>query len=320
MRFLPSVTSSNYPDFEIIIADNASDDGSAAWVKSNYPECKVVTFDDNHGYCGGNNRAVKYATGNVLVFLNNDVETDPDWLTALDHTFTDQNTDIVQPKIRSVENRNSFEYAGASGGFLDWLGYPFCRGRLFDNVEEDRGQYNNPTEIFWASGAAFAVRKEWFMKTGGFDEDFEFHMEEIDLCWRSHRLGAKVMVNPESVVYHLGGGSLPMGSPRKVFYNYRNSLVMLAKNLEKAPFLKILLRLLLDGVAGVRSLIQGRPGETLAILKAHFSFYSRLPGILAKRKKLKNSAQKSVQHLMYPRLIIFQFFLKGFKTYRELTR
>lgn len=320
MRFLPSVASSNYPDFEIIIADNASDDGSAAWVKSNYPECKVVTFDGNHGYCGGNNRAVKYATGNVLVFLNNDVETDPDWLTALDHTFTNQNADIVQPKIRSVEDRNSFEYAGASGGFLDWLGYPFCRGRLFDNVEEDRGQYDDPTEIFWASGAAFAIRKEWFMKTGGFDEDFEFHMEEIDLCWRSHRLGAKVMVNPESVVYHLGGGSLPMGSPRKVFYNYRNSLVMLAKNLEKAPFLKILLRLLLDGVAGARSLVQGRPGETLAILKAHFSFYCRLPGVRAKRKKLKASAQKSCQHLMHPRLIIFQFFLKGRKTYRELTR
>ncbi len=320
MRFLPSVASSNYPDFEIIIADNASDDGSAAWVKSNYPKCKVVTFDDNYGYCGGNNRAVKYATGDVLVFLNNDVETVPDWLNALDHSFTNQDADIVQPKLRSVENRNLFEYAGASGGFLDWLGYPFCRGRLFDNVEVDRGQYDDSTEIFWASGAAFAIRKEWFMKTGGFDEDFEFHMEEIDLCWRSHRLGAKVMVNPESVVYHLGGGSLPMGSSRKVFYNYRNSLIMLAKNLEKAPFLKILLRLLLDGVAGARSLVFGRPGESLAILNAHFAFYSRLPGVLAKRRKLKASAQQSAQRMMHPRLIIFQFFLKGRKTYRELTR
>jgi GT2 family glycosyltransferase len=318
-RFLPSVTKSRYPDFEIIIADNASDDGSAEWVKEHYPQCKIVTFDRNYGYCGGNNRAVKYATGDVLIFLNNDVETDPEWLSPLAESFSDPETGIVQPKMRSVDEPEKFEYAGAAGGWIDWLGYPFCMGRIFDHVESDSGQYGGTGEIFWASGAAFAIRKELFLKLGGFDEAFEFHMEEIDLCWQAHKSGVKVMSQPRSVVYHLGGGSLPMGSPRKVYYNYRNSLIMLTKNLDRFLFPKIFLRLCLDGIAGLRSLLQGKPAETWAIIRAHFAFYKRLGKTLEKRRLLKSTQTHATPgHLVYGKLVIFQYFLFGKKTWMEL--
>ena len=318
-RFLPSVTKSRDQDFEIVIADNASKDGSAEWVKEHYPQCKIVTFDRNYGYCGGNNRAVKYATGNVLIFLNNDVETEPEWLSPLAETFSDPNTGIVQPKLLSAEEPEKFEYAGAAGGWIDWLGYPFCMGRIFESVEIDSGQYDKATEIFWASGAAFAIRKELFLDLGGFDEDFEFHMEEIDLCWQAHKSGAKVMSQPESVVYHLGGGSLPMGSPRKVYYNYRNSLIMLTKNLDQFLFPKIFFRLCLDGIAGLRSLLQGKPAETLAIIRAHFAFYGSLGKTLEKRRTLKKTNTRLTPgHLIYGKLIIFQYFLSGKKTWKEL--
>lgn len=320
-RFLPSVAATSYSNMEIIIANNASDDGTGEWVKKNYPECKIVTFDKNYGYCGGNNRAVGHASGDILIFLNNDVEVEPDWLQPLNVAFLETTTGVVQPKIRSVEQPGYFEYAGAAGGYIDWLGYPFCRGRLFDTVEKDTGQYDQKSPVFWASGAAFAIRKNLFLKTGGFDEDFEFHMEEIDLCWRCHKLGAKVLCEPESVVYHLGGGSMPMGSPRKVFYNYRNSLIMLTKNLDKAPLLKIFLRMILDGVSGVRSLLMGKPGETMAILKAHGSFYLRLRSALKKRRISSSSTlKKPLNNIIYQRLIILQYYIYGKKRYGDLPK
>jgi GT2 family glycosyltransferase len=318
-RFLPSVAESVYPDFEIIIADNASSDGSAEWVKKAFPQCRVVTFDRNYGYCGGNNRAVKYTEGDVLIFLNNDVEVDPHWLKPLAESFSDPGNGIVQPKMLSVEQKDHFEYAGAAGGWIDRLGYPFCRGRIFDTVEQDNGQYDEPAEIFWASGAAFAVRKELFLKLGGFDEDFEFHMEEIDLCWQAHKAGDRIVSQPRSVVYHLGGGSLPMGSPRKVYYNYRNSLIMLTKNIDHFLIPKIFLRLCLDGIAGIRSLTQGKPLETWAIIRAHFGFYRRLGKTLEKRRKLKKTLiHETPAHLVYGKLVIFQYFLFGKKTWNRL--
>ncbi|MEX0646266.1 MAG: glycosyltransferase family 2 protein [Balneolaceae bacterium] len=325
-RFLPSVADTDYPNLEIIIADNASDDGSGEWVENHYPQCKVITFDENHGYCGGNNRAARHANGEVLIFLNNDVETDPNWLNTLDLAFRNKKADIVQPKMRSVENRRYFEYAGAAGGFIDWLGYPFCRGRIFDVVEEDHGQYDESVNIFWASGAAFAIRKDLFLETGGFDEDFEFHMEEIDLCWRCHHLDSRIICEPGSIVYHLGGGSLPMGSPRKVFYNYRNSLIMLTKNLDHLWVLKLLLRMILDGVAGIRSLLYGRPSELWAIIRAHFSFYSMFGKVLAKRRETKRSGDAVTfsdspvksQRGISRRLIIIQAFVLGKDKFSDL--
>ncbi|MDX1590890.1 MAG: glycosyltransferase family 2 protein [Balneolaceae bacterium] len=318
-EYLPSVAATSYPDFEIIIADNASTDGSAEWVREHIPGAKIATFDYNYGYCGGNNRAVKYSSGDILIFLNNDVRVEPDWLQPLADTFSDSSVGIAQPKMLSVKEPDMFEYAGAAGGMIDKMGYPFCKGRIFDTVERDNGQYDKSSEIFWASGAAFAVRKSLFRELGGFDEDFEFHMEEIDLCWRAHKTGLRVMSQPASVVYHLGGGSLPMGSPRKVYYNYRNSLIMLTKNLDRFLFPKILFRLILDGIAGLRSLLQGRPGETWAIIRAHFSYYSRVGKSLKKRKQLLHSAiHPTPTHLVYQKLIIVQAFLFGKKKYTDL--
>ena len=306
-----------YQNFEIILADNASDDGTVKWVHQNFPEVKIATFDDNYGYTGGNNRAVPFATREILVFLNNDVETDPHWLTGIDKAFAlDSNIAAVQPKIRSYKEPEYFEYAGAAGGYLDRLGYPFCRGRVLDTIEKDEGQYDVPAEIAWASGAALAIRKEVFEELGGFDEDFQFHMEEIDLCWRTINAGHKIMYTPESVVYHLGGGSLPMGSTRKVYFNFRNSLFMLWKNLPSFQlWYKLPLRLLLDRVAAWRSLVSGRPGEFSAITKAHWHFFKALPSMLRKRKHIRKDSHS---HILSPVLMVWQYFIKGKKKFSEL--
>lgn len=318
--FLPSVAETEYSDFEIIIADNCSDDGTVEWIREHYPGCRIVSFDDNYGYCGGNNRAAPYATGDVLIFLNNDVRVQTDWLSHLNHSFTSGDADIAQPKILSHINPAQFEYAGAAGGMIDKLGYPFCRGRLFEHLEEDHGQYDDESGLFWASGAAMAIRKEVFMELCGFDEEFEFHMEEIDLCWRAWNRGYKTKFQYQSVVYHLGGGSLPMNSPRKVYYNYRNSLLMLTKNLSSNLFAKIFLRLCLDGVAGVRSLLTLKPAETFAIIKSHFAFYRRLPSALNKRKSIQNSVHQphNSRPPIYNGLIIFDYFLKGNRKFTDL--
>lgn len=317
--FLPSVAATDYPDFEILIANNASTDQTVSWTQNHYPNCKIITYDENYGYAAGNNQAVKYAHGDILIFLNNDVKTEPNWLNYLDEAFQYPSVGIAQPKIRSYENPDSFEYAGAAGGFIDWLGYPFCRGRIFDHIEKDSGQYDDETNIFWASGAAFAVRKDLFKEAGGFDENFEFHMEEIDLCWRFQKLKRTVRYVPKSVVYHLGGGSLPHGSPRKVLYNYRNNLVMLLKNLDRFVVPKIFLRFILDGVSGLRSLLKGRPAETWAIIRAHFSFYGMIPETLKKRTSLKKTAaSQTPKNLVLNRLLITEYFLKGKKRFDEL--
>jgi len=319
-NFLPSVLKTDYPRFEIIIADNASDDGTKGWLEEHAPECRIITFDANHGYCGGNNRAVPYSNGDILLFLNNDVRVEPGWLNALNRSFKDKETGIVQPKIRSHQSPDYFEYAGAAGGMIDWLGYPYCRGRLFEHVEKDNGQYDDETDIFWASGAALAVRKELFEELGGFDEEFEFHMEEIDLCWRAWRRGNRTRFQPESVVYHLGGGSLPMGSFRKVYYNYRNSLMMLTKNLKSHLISKLFLRLCLDGISGIRSLLRLKPNETFAIIRSHFAFYTRLPSMLKKRRALQIESESSedISPPIHQKLIITEAFIRGKQTYSEI--
>lgn len=318
-KYLPSVLATDYPDFEIIIADNASNDGTAEWIQRNHPECNMVNLNKNYGYAGGNNRAAKTASGNVIIFLNNDAKPEPDWLYHLNESFNNMDAAIIQPKIKSIESPHDFEYAGAAGGYIDWLGYPFCRGRLFDHIETDYGQYDEPVKIFWSSGAAFAVRKELFQSLNGFDERFQFHMEEIDLCWRALRKGFSVYFNPKSVVYHLGGGSMSENSPLKTFYNFRNSLLMLTKNLQHSLILKILLRLLLDGITGLRFLLQFRPDHTLAIIRAHFSYYKMLPDILKTRKFLQDEPDTQVpDSLIYNRLIVIDYFLRRKKVFHEL--
>lgn len=320
-EFLPSVAETNYNDIEIILADNASEDGSKEWVRQKFPNIKIAAFDQNYGYCGGNNRAVSYAKGEILIFLNNDVKVQPDWLTKMDSYFKKhQEVAAVQPKLRSYKDPDHFEYAGAAGGYIDKYGYPFCRGRIFDSLEKDSGQYDTATPIFWASGAALAIKKSIFEEMRGFDEDFEFHMEEIDLCWRLWNHGHQVHYCPDSVVYHLGGGSLPMDSSRKTYYNYRNSLKMLWKNYESGSLAwSFLMRLKLDGIAAFKELLCGSAANFLAIFKAHIHFYASWSHTHSKRKELQ--AKRENHHnptMMYPKSIIWQYFVKAKKTFNEL--
>ena len=319
--FLPSVAETDYPHFEIILADNASTDGSKAWVRQHFPEVKIATFDKNYGYCGGNNRAVPHASGDILLFLNNDVKVTDDWLNALNRIFSeDGKVAAVQPKMLSYEQPDYFEYAGAAGGFLDKYGYPFCRGRIFESVEKDQGQYNEASDILWASGAALAIRKKLFEDLGGFDEDFEFHMEEIDLCWRLWNKGYKVRYCPESVVYHLGGGSMPMGSPRKVFYNYRNNLRMLWKNLSSDTLvMRFFVRYKLDIISALRSLLSGNWPEFKAIAQAHIAFWKGFHDTHLKRNRLqeKRSVQSDPETIL-PVNLIWDYFFKGKRHFDDL--
>ncbi|MCC5925384.1 MAG: glycosyltransferase family 2 protein [Bacteroidetes bacterium] len=317
-RFLPSVVQTQYHEYEIIISDNASTDGSADWVRSEYPEIKIVTHEENYGYCGGNNRAVDAAHYNTLVFLNNDVAVEPDWLQHVAKLMADNPLiDAVQPRIRSYENPEQFEYAGAAGGFIDKLGYPYCRGRIFDTVESDNNQYDKATPIFWASGAALVIKKTIFTTLGGFEESFEFHMEEIDLCWRLQLRGRQVWYCPNSVVYHLGGGSLSADNPRKVYYNFRNNLLMLVRNHpSRHLFRNMLLRLLLDDVATIRFLTRGKFTHALAVIKAFFGFLRRLPKAMHYRRGNDVNSSILVEPSNYS--ILWQYFVRKKGNYNDL--
>lgn len=268
---LPSVVATNYPALEIILADNGSTDGSAEWVASAFPSVRIVRHPENWAFCRGNNAAIPHARGQYIVLLNNDVEVPPDWLLPLVRRMeTDPTIGAVQPKLRQYHRRTHFEYAGAAGGFLDRFGYPFTRGRLFDTVEPDEGQYDDPGPIFWATGAAIMLRREALNRVGLLDEHFVLHMEEIDLCWRLQRAGYRIELVPESVVYHLGGSSLPPHDPRKTYYNFRNSLLLLYKNLPPAEWRRTFpARILLDALALMRFVLLGRWQDAAAVMHAY---------------------------------------------------
>lgn len=320
--FLPSVVRTDHPRFEIILADNASIDGSADWIRENYPNVSVATLDKNYGYCGGNNRAAKIARYDNLIFLNNDVEVSQGWLFPIEKMLNDHpNIAVVQPKILSWEIQSQFEYAGAAGGYIDKYGYPFCRGRLFQTVESDKKQYDQDIPIFWASGAAFVIRRSVFNDLGGFEEHFEFHMEEIDLCWRVQRLGKEVWYCHQSTVYHLGGGTLSVDDPRKTYYNFRNNLLMLARNLpRRGLFTKILFRLELDGIAGIKFLFIGKPMNTFAIIKAHFAFYRQIGSVCRFRKSMALHPPKKMAEMTgtYSGSIIWHHYIKGVNVFNKL--
>ena len=323
-EYLPSVAATEYPDFEIIIADNGSEDDSIRWVERSYPDIKIADLKENFGYCGGNNRGATYANGEVLLFLNNDVTVEPDWLQKLSDTFERHpDTAILQPKLLDLKKPTHFEYAGAAGGYLDRHAYPFCRGRVFEHLERDEGQYDDEAEILWASGAALAIKRPLFEELNGFDEDFEFHMEEIDLCWRAWNRGYKARFCPESVVYHLGGGSLPTGHPRKVRYNFRNNLIMLWKNVSPSRLAStFLMRYLLDLVALIQALITMKVYDAQAIMQAHLQFWKMLPQTRRKRAELWNQSQSSQDQSaapIAPFSLIWRYFVRGENSYRELT-
>jgi GT2 family glycosyltransferase len=292
--YLPSVVTHS-ENAKIYVADNASTDDSLEFLASNYPEIVIIKNTKNYGFAGGYNEALKFVEEDIYVLLNNDVEVTNTWLDGILQMFkTKANIAAVQPKIKSIRNPSKFDYAGAAGGFLDALGYPFCRGRIFDHIENDHGQYDNDIEIFWASGACLAITKNCFREAGGFDESYFAHQEEIDLCWRLKNLGYKIWYTGKSEVFHLGGGTLASSNPQKTFLNFRNSLSTLLKNTKNNTFGILLIRMLLDGVAAFRFLFQGKSSHFLAILKAHLDFYSHFKGMFSKRKKLEKNKQKFI--------------------------
>lgn len=288
-QFLPSVVEHTPSDIaEVVVADNGSDDGSLEWLREAYPTVKIVALDRNHGFAGGYNRALEQVDTPYYLLLNSDVEVKEDYVTPLLRVLeADKDTAVVMPKIRAQRVPEMFEYAGAAGGLVDRLYYPYCRGRVLDSVERDNGQYDAPCEVFWASGAAFLVRADLYSRFGGFDADFFAHCEEIDLCWRFQRAGYKVMYEPAARVFHLGGGTLDNASPKKLFLNFRNSLYMIHKNAPSGKvFTTIVSRMLFDGMIATVYLLQRKPSYFAAVFRAHIRYYKSRKSLSAKRKEL----------------------------------
>ena len=314
-QFLPSVLAYS-KQATVYVADNASNDNSIAFIQSKYPEVKLIKNTINLGYAGGYNTTLKEVKEPIYCLLNNDVEVTKDWLKPILEVFL-ENKDIAiaQPKILDFKAKSNFEYAGAAGGYIDMLGYPYCRGRIFNTLEKDTHQYQNKEIIFWASGACLFIRRSVFHELNGFDPHFFAHMEEIDLCWRAFNKNYKTVYLPQSEVYHLGGASLDSQNPKKTFLNFRNSLFCLIKNAGSSVFLLVFIRLLLDALAGVYFLFQFKIHHFLAIIKAHFSFYYYLPKMLRKRKKLKQK-----QGYYQYKSIVWLYFLKQKRFFTDLVK
>jgi GT2 family glycosyltransferase len=315
-EFLPLVIKHSCSIAEIWVADNQSSDGSVEFLKKYFPDVKLIVNDKNYGFSKGYNVALRQIKAEYYVLLNSDIEVTENWIKpVIDLMETDKNIGAAQPKLLSYFEKDKFEYAGAAGGFIDKYGYPFCRGRLFMELEYDKGQYDDVKEIFWATGACMFVRAEVYHKIGGLDDDFFAHMEEIDFCWRLKNYGYKVVYTPESVVYHIGGGTLPKSSARKTYLNFRNNFSLLYKNLPSKRLSKVIMaRLVLDGVAGVKFLTEGHFKDTFAVIKAHFAFYKNLKSLRKKRKML---IQKEVPGV-YNGNIVAEHYLKGVKRFSEL--
>lgn len=318
-QFLPSVISYSQ-GARIIVADNASTDDSCNYLRTNFPEVELIQNSENGGFAKGYNEALKQVDSEFYVLLNSDIQLTENWLSPLLEAFKDETVAGCQPKVLSYNDKTKFEHAGASGGFLDINYFPFCRGRILTSVEEDQDQYNNGQEVFWSTGACLAIRSELFHKVGGFDEDFFAHMEEIDLCWRLKRLNHRFLIEPKSVVYHVGGGTLPYNSPRKTFLNFRNSLFMLTKNHEGVLFPKLMWRMLIDGVAAMSFLAKGEFRHFGAVFKAHVSFYGKLRTFLKKRKELKSTSTTFNSVGMFRGNILWNYYAKGVKKYSDLNK
>lgn len=314
-KFLPSVLSySSNEEVEVIVADNASTDDSLAFLSSTYPQVKQIVFKENYGFTGGYNRSIAQLDHEYIVLLNSDIEVTPNWISPIIRMMdSDKQIAACQPKILSYHQPTHFEYAGAAGGMIDALGYPFCRGRIFDTIEADKEQYDDARKVFWATGACLFVRTQVYKDLGGLDELFFAHMEEVDLCWRIQNAGYSVWVEPLSKVYHVGGGTLQADNPKKTFFNFRNNLFMILKN---RPFiiayLIIAVRLILDGLAGLQFLFKGKFKHLFAIIRAHLAFHSMQFGYW------RNRSEKKKNSIIYPHSILFKYFILGKKTFKEL--
>ncbi len=313
--FLPSVAK-NSGEADIIVADNASTDDSLAFLRKNYPSIRIIQNKQNLGFAGGYNEALAQVESDYFVLLNSDIEVTPGWIEPVISLMDeDEKIAACQPKIRSYYQRDQFEYAGAAGGYIDQFGYPFCRGRLFQTLETDEGQYDDQKEIFWATGACMFVRSSAFREVGGLDPMFFAHMEEIDFCWRAKIRGYRIMYCPDSLVYHVGGGTLPKRSWRKTYLNMRNNNIMMYKNLPPDRLIPVFTRrLILDGVASVKFLFDGGIMDFYAVLKAHWNFFSKIP-MLRRQRKLQTITDVSC---VYTGNLVNEYFLKGKKTFREL--
>lgn len=317
-RFLPSVLEFS-PDAEIVVADNASTDDSLSVLGNEFPAVRVIELDKNYGFAEGYNKALAQVDTEYYILLNSDVEVSNGWITPM-LEYLEGNTDVAacQPKLLDYKNKSLFEYAGASGGFIDFYGYPFCRGRIFDTVEEDKGQYDTVLKIFWATGAALMVRSSAYWAVGGLDGRFFAHMEEIDFCWRLNSRGYSVACVPQSVVYHVGGATLNRCNPRKTFLNFRNNLLMLYKNLPEEELTKVLsVRYLLDYVAALKFLLTGSLSECKAVFEAHREFFRM-------KRMFKAQRRENIAGMLVKRIperagysILWRYYVKGIRKFEQ---
>jgi GT2 family glycosyltransferase len=314
-QFLPSILNFSSERADVYVADNASSDNSIDFIKNHFPTVKIVQNKINGGYAKGYNDALQYIKADIYCLVNSDIEVTENWLLPILDVFNNNtNTAIIQPKILDFKEKEKFEYAGAGGGFVDLYGYPYCRGRIFNYLETDIGQFNDTTNIFWASGACFFIRSTIFHQLNGFDEDYFAHQEEIDLCWRIQNEGYNIKYVGSSTVYHVGGATLQETNPQKTYLNFRNSLLNIVKNVPKKWFLFVVFsRLFLDGIAGLKFILEFRPIHTWAILKAHLSFYKNFLKFLKKRRVLQKKSDYN-RHTS----VVWQYFVLGIKKFENL--
>lgn len=312
-QFLPSVVQFS-PEATVYVADNASTDDSVSFVQANFPTVSIVVNATNTGYAGGYNEALRNIEADVYALVNSDIEVSENWLQPIIKTFQNEpKTAIVQPKILDFKNKEYFEYAGAAGGYIDQYGYPFCRGRIFDTLEKDKGQYDSNKEIFWASGACFFIRSSVYKELNGFDSSFFAHQEEIDLCWRVINKGYSIKYLFDSKVYHVGGATLQKGNPRKTELNFRNSLLMLTKNVPQKDLYRVLfIRMVLDGIAGIKFLSEKQPKHFIAILKAHLAFYKLFSENYAKRGDIQQTKY------YFTKSIVYSYFVNKIRFFNDL--
>jgi len=307
-------------DYKIYVVDNGSDDGTFDFVSTQFPEVELIRIENNKGFTNGYAVALAQIKSKYYVLVSSDVEVSEGWIEpVMELMDSDEKIAVVQPKIKSYYERDAFEYAGACGGYIDHHGYPFCRGRIFGTVEKDTGQYESIEEVFWASGACFFIRADVYHQTGGLDDDFFAHMEEIDLCWRIKNYGYKIMVCPQSEVYHMGGAIITYGSPQKVYRNHRNNLIMMVKNLPGTELIwKIPLRLIMDGLAFAKMVIDGNLKASFSILRAHLSFYRYTGKWLRKRRAIQQTIDQHTKSGIFPESIVKAHFIKGVGTFDRL--
>jgi GT2 family glycosyltransferase len=315
-KFLPGVIANSLSSAEIIIADNASSDDSINYLETQHPGIRFIRLGKNHGFAGGYNLALQQTKADYYILLNSDIEVTENWIPPVISLMqADASIAACQPKIRSFNDPEKFEYAGAAGGFIDKYGYPFCQGRLFQSLENDEGQYDRSREVFWATGACMFVRADVFHKLGGFDDDFFAHMEEIDFCWRAKNQGYKIMYCPDSTIYHIGGGTLPKNNSQKTYLNIRNNIIMLFKNLEQERLTRVLAaRIILDYIAAFKFLIDGGFKDMAAVIRAHFYFWRNLSRLRRKREKIPHL---KVSQIFWGN-VVFQHYLHRKKSFRQL--